>query len=167
MSCFALLRGRCRLLAGSLGAAMLLPLALFAPLSHADEQRDALPRDFSVGACHQMVQHEGRMIAWARWEQGFSLQKVRAVKFDESSPPWFVELVQTWIGDAYSWRVSDANVRNWAEELGNTDKLPSASELTPHEMIAIWLRRIAQDCESRKGEASAAAPAVGEAATPQ
>jgi hypothetical protein len=164
MSCVAPARNLYRLVGDRLGGvALLLIVAPFAPLAHADEERSAPPPDFNVRACQEMVRHEGRMIAWARWEQGFPLQKTRSAKLADGAPRWAVELVRTWIGDAYAWRVSDANVRQWAQELGNADNLPKASQLTPHETIAIWLRRIARDCDARKGEDAASAPAISTA----
>jgi hypothetical protein len=101
---------------------------------------------FSRAACYSLVQREGRMIAWGRWEQGYSLEKMSGGTFDAGTPEWAVRMVRHWIADAYSWQATDEQVRQWAEELGNTANLPAANRLTRDETIAIWLRRIAREC---------------------
>jgi hypothetical protein len=101
------------------------------------------------GTCYELVQDAGRMIAWARWEQGFSLEKTRSAQFPPDTPPWMLSLVQDWITDAYQWQVTDEQVLQWAAELGNTDDLPPATQLSRHETIAIWIRRIARQCSAR------------------
>jgi hypothetical protein len=117
------------------------------PAAFADPARHAgMPQSFDRLACYELVQHEGRMIAWARWEQGYSLEKTRSGQFPEGTPDWMVTMVETWITDAYSWQVTDEQVRQWAEELGNTEHLPAANRLSRHETIAIWMRRIARQC---------------------
>jgi hypothetical protein len=105
-----------------------------------------LPETFNRVACYQMVQQEGRMIAWARWEQGYSQDKMQSAPFAPETPTWMVKMVQRWISDAYNWEVTDEQVYQWAAELGNTDDLPTASRLSPHQTIAIWMRRIAKQC---------------------
>jgi hypothetical protein len=135
---------------------------LAAPQAYADSgsAHERTPQEFDRGACYQLVRHEGRMIAWARWEERFSLEKTRAAQFAEDTPAWVVDLIQGWIADAYDWRATDEQIWQWAEELGNTENLPSAQRLTKHETIAIWLRRIARQCDSRLREASAQDSAV-------
>jgi hypothetical protein len=107
------------------------------------------PEAFDLMACYELVRNEGRMIAWARWELGYSLEKTRAGQFAEGTPVWVVDLVKAWIADAYSWQVTDEQVHQWAAELGNTADLPSASGLSRHETIAIWMRRIARQCATQ------------------
>lgn len=106
-------------------------------------------RAFNPVMCHELVQDAGRMIAWARWEQGFSLEQVQAAPFPPNTPPWMLALVHDWIADAYQWQATDEQVYQWAAELGNTDNLPGAAQLNPHETIAIWMRRIARQCSGR------------------
>ena len=122
--------------------------ALLAPAVVADPGRRQAesPQSFDRIACYDLVQREGRMIAWARWEQGYSLEKTRAGQFADGTPAWMAAIVHTWINDAYSWQVTDEQIRQWAEELGNTDHLPAANRLSRHETIAIWMRRIARQC---------------------
>jgi hypothetical protein len=141
---------------------LLLSCMLAAPLAHAGSGRghDRQPQQFNLAACYQLVHHEGRMIAWARWEEGFPLEKTRAGEFREDTPAWMIDLVHTWIADAYGWQATDEQVRQWAEELGNTDDLPRATQLTKHETIAIWMRRLARHCDSRQAQASAPEPEV-------
>jgi len=131
-------------------APMLLSWILMAPLAGAESApgHDRAPQAFNVAACYRLVQHEGRMVAWARWEQGFSLEQMRSGQFGASTPPWIVDMVQAWILDAYAWHATDEQVREWAQELGNTKDLPSTSQLTVHETIAIWMRRMGQQCET-------------------
>jgi hypothetical protein len=138
---------------------MLLSCTLLTPLAQAGSAKGhgSVPATFDRVACYQLVQHEGRMIAWARWEEKFSLEKIRSGQFGQGTPPWIIDMVQAWIADAYTWSVSDEQIRQWAEELGNTDNLPSASQLSVHETIAIWMRRIGHQC-NRHAEASASAP---------
>ena len=104
---------------------------------------------FTRGMCYELVQDAGRMIAWARWERGFSLEQARSAPFPSDTPPWMLTLVQDWITDAYQWQVTDEQVLQWAAELGNTDNLPPAAQLSSHETIAIWIRRIARQCSAR------------------
>jgi len=99
--------------------------------------------------CYELVQDAGRMIAWARWEQGFSLEKTRAAPFPANTPPWMVALVQDWITDAYQWQATDEQILQWASELGNVDDLPHAAQLSRHETIAIWMRHIARQGTAR------------------
>jgi len=108
-----------------------------------------LPEEFSPVVCYQLVHQTGRMIAWARWEEGFSLEKTRTGEFREGTPMWVVELIQGWISDAYEWRATDDQVRQWAEELGDASNLPHADQLDVHQTIAIWMRRIARGCDGQ------------------
>jgi hypothetical protein len=141
---------------------LLLTCMLAAPLAHAGSGRghDRQPQDFNLVACYQLVQHEGRMIAWARWEEGFSLEKTRSGGFRDGTPAWMIDMVRAWIADAYQWQATDEQIRQWAEELGNADDLPSAQRLTTHETIAIWMRRIARHCDGRQAQLRAHDPAV-------
>jgi hypothetical protein len=116
---------------------------------------DGAPREFNAAACYQLVEDAGRPIAWARWEKGFSLEKTRSPKFHDDTPLWMIRLVQEWIADAYQWRASDEQIRQWAAELGSVDDLPSAERLSVHETIAIWMRRIARGCGERDAHAGA------------
>ena len=128
--------------AAALCCALMVP-AVFADPGH---RQGGTPETFTRVACYDLVQHEGRMIAWARWEQGDSLEKTQAGQFPPETPEWMVSLIRRWITDAYSWQVTDEQIYQWAAELGNTDHLPSASRLSRHETIAIWMRRIARQC---------------------
>lgn len=64
-----------------------------------------VPEEFTRPACYQLVRREGRMIAWARWEEGHSLERTQAGSFAAGTPDWMVRMVETWIADAYSWQV--------------------------------------------------------------
>jgi hypothetical protein len=154
----------CRALSNALvWGPMFLLCTLLAPLAQAGSARGHgnIPQTFNVVACYQLVRHEGRMIAWARWEENFSLEKTRSGQFGEDTPPWIVDTVQAWITDAYTWSATDDQIRQWAEELGNTDNLPSASRLSVHETIAIWMRRIGHSCDRQaQTSASVQEPAV-------
>ena len=127
------------------------------PQAHADPGNalDRTPPNFNLAACYELVRHEGRMIAWARWEERFTLDKTRSAPVAEDTPAWVSELIQGWIADAYDWRATDEQIWQWADELGSTENLPSAQRLTKHQTIAIWLRRIARQCASRLEAASA------------
>lgn len=114
--------------------------------ARADEDTPPLPAHYEESACHALVMDAGRMIAWARWEQRMALDKVRASPFRDGTPDWVVSLVGDWITDAYEWKATDEQVFQWAAELGSTKFLPKAAQLTKHETIAIWLRRIARGC---------------------
>jgi hypothetical protein len=107
-----------------------------------------VPEEFTRPACYQLARREGRMIAWARWEEGYSLERTQAGSFAAGTPYWMVRIVETWIADAYSWQVTNEQIYEWAKELGNTDDLPSATGLNRHVQIAIWMRRIARQCEA-------------------
>ena len=133
-----------------LWAVALLVYALMAWPAKADptEGPRPMPYRFTTGACEQLVQDAGRMIAWARWEQGYSLEKARAAQFPAETPIWMIDLVQTWITDAYEWQVTDDQILQWASELGWVQDLPRVSQLNRHETIAIWLRRIARGCQT-------------------
>jgi hypothetical protein len=134
------------------GAAIL--FCIFVP-PHASADPRPAPPEFNRVLCYQMVQQEGRLIARARWEQGASLDKTRAAKLGAGGPPWIADLVQSWIRDAYAWQVTDEQVRQWAEELGDASNLPSASRLTVHQTIAIWMRRISRQCDGPRAQAGA------------
>jgi hypothetical protein len=105
-----------------------------------------IPRQFNMVACYELVQDAGRMIAWARWERQFPVEKTRSRRFPDDTPAWVVDLVGKWITDAYQWQVTDEQVYEWAAELGNVDNLPHADRLSVHETIAIWMRRIGRQC---------------------
>jgi hypothetical protein len=157
MSCFTNARAQCRAVRNALVYGTMLTLCTFlAPLAQAGSAQGhgRTPDQFNLVACYQLVQREGRMIAWARWEERFPEQKIRTGQFSEGTPVWVVELVQIWISDAYAWQVTDAQVQQWAEELGNARNLPSAKRLSTHQTIAIWMRRISRQCDS-KAEAKA------------
>jgi hypothetical protein len=111
---------------------------------------DRMPGQFTTLGCYQLVQDAGRMIAWARWEQGFTLEKTRSAQFPSNTPAWMLDLVHEWITDAYQWKATDDQVVQWASELGNAQHLPHADQLSVHETTAIWLRRIARQCQARK-----------------
>ncbi len=129
------------------GAALLCCFILLAPARAAQPPVQA--QALTALACYELVQDAGRMIAWARWEQGFSLEKTRSAPFPPNTPPWMVALVQEWITDAYQWQATDEQVLQWAAELGSVDNLPHAADLSKHETIAIWMRRIARQCTAR------------------
>jgi len=118
--------------------------------AHADSDHDQPPAYFTPVACYDLVQDVGRMIAWARWEQGLSLEKARSAEFRDGTPVWVKDLVQAWITDAYEWKVTQEQIRQWAGELGNVDNLPQVIKLDVHQTIAIWMRRIARQCNSRQ-----------------
>ena len=133
-----------------LWALVLLLYLLMAGPAQADSMETDRPTGhrFTTGACNQLVQDAGRMIAWARWEQGYSLEKTRAAQFPAETPNWMIDLVQAWITDAYEWQVTDDQILQWAAELGWVQDLPRVSQLNRHETIAIWLRRIARGCQT-------------------
>jgi len=108
------------------------------------------PHQFTTLGCYQLVQDAGRMIAWARWEQGFTLEKTRSAQFPANTPAWMTDLVQEWITDAYQWQATDDQGLQWASELGNVQDLPHADRLNVQETTAIWLRRIARQCQARR-----------------
>ena len=118
------------------------------PVAFAHEN-ERPPSEYSAAACYGLVQDAGRGIAWARWEKGLSLEKTRSTPFRADTPTWVIDLVQGWIADAYQWRATDEQVRQWAAELGSVDNMPSAEALSVHETIAVWLRRIARLCNER------------------
>lgn len=133
------------------GLVLLLYFLMLSPAqAEAARTRDDLPRDFTTVGCYQLVQDAGRMIAWARWEQGFTLEKTRSAPFPPDTPVWMLDLVQEWIADAYQWEATDDQILQWATELGNVRDLPHADRLSVHETTAIWLRRIARQCQARK-----------------
>jgi hypothetical protein len=93
-----------------------------------------------------MVQSAGRMIAWARWEQGLAIEQARSRSQRGDASRSQAELIEVWVNDAYQWRASDEQVREWASELGSVERAPHADQLSIHETIAIWMRRIARRC---------------------
>jgi hypothetical protein len=137
--------------------ALLLLCALMVPSAQADpgEGREPTPEVFNVVACYRVAQHEGRMVAWARWEKRFPLEKIRSVEFEAGTPTWVIDRIQAWILDAYTWQVTDDQVQQWATELGNTEDLPRANGLTIHQKIAIWMRRISRQCDDQQARVSA------------
>jgi len=104
------------------------------------------PAEFSTVACYGLVEAAGRSIAWARWEKHLSLEKTRSAPFRAHTPAWVIDLVQGWIDDAYQWRATEEQIRQWADELGSVEDLPNAEALNVHETIAIWMRRIGRQC---------------------
>src|SRR5262249_23810904 len=101
---------------------------------------------FTPAACYDLVRSAGRMIAWARWEGTVAAGEARPSSFRAGTPAWAIQLVHGWIDDAYQWRESDDQIREWAAELGSVEDLPRADELSRHETIAIWMRRIGRQC---------------------
>jgi hypothetical protein len=99
-------------------------------------------------ACYRMVQEAGRWVAWARWEEHLPIDVARSRSPSNSEPEPQARLVDAWIDDAYRWHVTDAQVQEWAAELGHAGSVPHADELSVHETIAIWLRRVARGCGS-------------------
>jgi hypothetical protein len=125
------------------------------PLAQADPEQDPrrTPSEFTTAACYDLVQDAGRMIAWARWERHFSVEKTRSAGFRDNTPQWVIDLVQDWIADAYQWHATDQQVLEWASELGRVENLPHADQLTTHQAIAIWMRRIARHCNAHSPHA--------------
>jgi hypothetical protein len=113
------------------------------------------PPEFSSTACYGLVEAAGRSIAWARWEQHLSLNQTRSAPFRPDTPAWVIDLVNGWIDDAYQWRATDQQIRQWAAELGSVEDLPSANALSVPETIAIWMRRIGRHCNERDERAGA------------
>jgi hypothetical protein len=148
-----------------LNAGIALALLLVACMAHSPaafaHAYEPAPLEFSAGACYRLVQEAGRPIAWARWEKGLSLEKTRSTGLRDDKPAWVIDLVRGWISDAYRWRATDEQIRQWAAELGSVDNLPSVETLSVHETIAIWLRRIARLCDERDVHASASANLIG------
>jgi hypothetical protein len=114
--------------------------------AQADPESPELPPTYTAPACRSLVLDTGRMIAWARWEKRYPLEKVRFDPYQDGTPSWVIQLVERWVVDAYEWKATDEQVLQWASELGNTQSLPRANQLTAHETIAIWMRRIARQC---------------------
>lgn len=127
-------------------AGLLLILAVWPSPGRPDREATLVSPTYSQPACFELVGDTGRLIAWARWQGNLSFDKVRNVSFEDGTPEWIVGRVRHWIVDAYTWQPTDDQVLQWAEELGSTQWLPRASQLTDHESIAIWLRRIARGC---------------------
>jgi hypothetical protein len=132
-----------------LRGALALACALLGLTAHADSEQRRITPAFDRLACYDLVRHEGRRIAWARWEKGYSLERTRAGHFADGTPAWMLRMLDNWISDAYSWQVTDAQIHEWAAELGNTANLPSTTGLSRHETIAIWMRRIARQCAAQ------------------
>jgi hypothetical protein len=168
MSCFVTARTRSRALRNALLCGTTIMFCTFlAPLAQAGsgQGHGRTPETFNLVACYQLVQREGRMIAWARWEERFSEAKIRTGQFSEGTPAWIVELVQAWIADAYAWQATDEQVLQWATELGSAENVPNANGLTTHQTIAIWMRRISRHCDSKaQAAADGAVIALGRSA---
>jgi hypothetical protein len=124
--------------------AVLMPMARAAP----DEGGEGTPQVFDTAACYQLVQDTGRMIAWARWELRAPQASVM-VRFEDDTPEWIVDLTHRWIEDAYHWEATDDQIRQLASEPGDGIGSSRADELTAPQTIAIWLRRIAQQCSEQ------------------
>lgn len=136
-------------------------LGAVSPSANADPEPAALPGEFTRPACYGVAYREGRMIAWARWEQKYSLAKLRQIGFAEGTPAWAMELVNAWVEDAYVWKATDEQIQRWAQELGDASFLPKADKLSVHETIAIWMRRLALDCDAHaSGQQARAAQSV-------
>ena len=135
---------------------------LGSPQVYADPEiaLDRAAQKFELSACYKLVQFEGRMIAWARWEQGLSKSQMRSAEFRAGTPFWIIELVDHWISDAYKWQATDAHILQWARELGSVEDLPRPQDLTTPETIAIWMRRIAQHCDRQHEDAAKEAALV-------
>ena len=146
---------------GAILALWLCALMAQAPRPAAAHGQHGVPQEFNPAACYGLVQDAGRHIAWARWEKGFSVEKTRLEVLREEGPSWASDLETDWIADAYEWHASDEQIRQWAAELGSVDNLPSAEELSVHEAIAIWMRRIGRHCSERAAHAAASANATG------
>jgi len=131
--------------------------ASMAPRPVAAHDQESVAPDFNAVACYQLVQDTGRRIAWARWEQRSPVEKIRSVVLRDGTPSWAITLVKEWVTDAYEWQPSDEQVRQWAAELGSVDHLPRAEQLSVHEAIAIWMRRIGRQCSERAARADASA----------
>ena len=155
-------RARHHLYKGAMALAFLLGFcfAPCAPVAFA-HMNEPPPPDYTAAACYGLVQNTGRAIAWARWEKGLSLEKTRSASFRAGTPGWVIDLVNGWIDDAYQWRVTDQQIRQWGAELGSVDDLPSAEALSVHEKIAIWMRRIGRQCDERDVHASTSAKLTG------
>jgi hypothetical protein len=113
------------------------------------------PPEFSAVACYGLVEAAGRSIARARWEEHLSLNQTHSARFRPDTPTWVIDLVKGWIDDAYQWRATDQQIRQWAAELGSVEDLPSADALSVPETIAIWMRRIGRQCNERDVRAAA------------
>jgi hypothetical protein len=136
----------------TLGATLLTVAAgVFAAMQAAHAQTEpgtnGLPEEFDTAACHALAQEAGGMIAWARWEQNIAEEVVSTVEFHEDTPGWVVGLVNHWIDDAYHWKITDEQLNQWAHELGVEAPAVRSDQLTKHQTIAIWLRRIARQCD--------------------
>jgi hypothetical protein len=128
-----------------------------APRAEAANSQEGAPPEFNAAACYRLVQDAGRQIAWARWEQRFPVDKIRSAVLRDGTPSWATDLVKYWITDAYEWEPSDQQIQQWAAELGSVDHLPSAEQLSVHEAIAIWMRRLGRQCGERAVHVDASA----------
>ena len=145
-------------------AGLVLSVALLSPgLATADPEAPPLPPRYNQSVCHALVMDAGRMIAWARWEQRLSLERVLTSPTRAGTPDWVAQLVQVWMTDAYRWQPTSAQIHQWGEELGSTKSLPRVDQLTKHETIAIWLRRIARGCLAQGASPETAAMPVADA----
>ena len=136
---------RSRLFAAAMLAMVLAPLQ-----SGPARAQDRLPPEFNPVTCHQLAEEAGRMIAWARWEGGYSLDKTLSGQFREDTPAWMVDLVEGWIVDAYQWQATDEQIEQSAAEVGYAGELPRAEQLNVGQTIALWMQRIARQCDRQE-----------------
>jgi hypothetical protein len=128
-------------------AALAMFAAALAVQPEAARAQDRLPQEFNPETCHQLVLEAGRMIAWARWQENYPLDKTLSGQFREGTPEWMIDLVEGWIVDAYQWQATDEQIRQSAAELGYAGELPRAEQLNAQQTIAIWMWRIAHQCD--------------------
>jgi hypothetical protein len=110
-----------------------------------------------MAVCYARVNDTGRWIAFNRWEDN---QPYVKLQFQGAIPQWVKDLFEEWNKDAYSWEPTEEEIYLWATELGNTENLPTVQQLTKHQKIAIWLRRIARGCPNLKGSADVVGVAI-------
>jgi hypothetical protein len=141
-------RGVAAAVSSSAGIAVALAMLLGMWAANGNAQTPVGERSDHVSrmVCYRMVQSSGRVIAWARWEQDLPIEQARSRSQRDDASRSQAELVENWVSDAYRWEVTDAQVREWASELGSMENIPQADRLKTHEIIAIWLRRIARRC---------------------
>jgi hypothetical protein len=74
-------------------AGLVLSVALLSPgLATADPEAPPLPPRYNQSVCHALVMDAGRMIAWARWEQRLSLERVLTSPTRAGTPDWVAQL---------------------------------------------------------------------------
>ena len=136
--------------AGVLRALPLVTLGIVLTCAQPERARaEGLPDQFDSSTCYQLVRETGRIIAWARWEEGFPLEKTRKGQFREDTPVWMSELVQNWITDAYQWQATDEQIRQLAMELGYAGELPRVDQLNTRQTMNLWMQRIAHNCDEQ------------------